>query len=70
MKAKGQTFRIYCGIYIPNNDTILLPFGSSDPATMMPGMHTFPETTWKHLKMDGWKVIVSFWDGFLASARS
>ena len=31
-------------------------------------MITLPETKSSHLKMDGWKTIVSFWYGFLAGA--
>ena len=29
---------------------------------------TLPETKKSHLKMDGWKTIVSFWEGLLAGA--
>ena len=33
----------------------------------LPG--TLKLTASLHLKMDGWKTIVSFWDGFLAGAN-
>ena len=29
-------------------------------------IYTLPEKLRSHLKMDGWKTIVSYWDGFLA----
>ena len=30
--------------------------------------YTLPETNGSHLKMDGWKTIVSFWDGLCSGA--
>ena len=34
----------------------------------IPGGAGFCPSTFSHLKMDDWKMIVSFWDGFLAGA--
>ena len=30
--------------------------------------YTLPETNSSHLKMDGWKTILSFWDGLFSGA--
>ena len=32
------------------------------------GGFTLPETNSSHLKMDGWKTIVSFWEGLFSGA--
>ena len=42
------------------------PMGMSIPTSFFEP--TLPETNISHLKMDGWKSIVSFWDGLFSGA--